>query len=70
MKSVDEIENQRNKKKEAELRKFMYQLDTVGEILYNNLDYDGVWEVIENFEELRIRYYVLHHEYEEKMKEV
>jgi len=58
MNICDTLEYQRSKKRLASLEKLLHQLDTVGEILYNNLEYDGIWDLIERFEELRIKYYV------------
>jgi len=68
MEMMDELEFQKNRRKEAELRKFVSQLDTMGEMLYNNLEYNGVWDLVEKFEELRIKYYTEHYEYEEILK--
>lgn len=54
--------------KEAELRGLLLDLDSVAELLYNNLSYSGVWKTIQLFEEVRIEYYVLHHEYNSIVK--
>lgn len=68
MELMDEIKLQKLKNKEAELRNFLYQLDTIGEILYNNLEYPGVLDYAEKFEDLRIKYYLEHYEYEDAIK--
>ena len=47
---------------------FLFQLDNVAEILYDNLEYPEIWDLIENLEEIRVKYYVLFHEYNQVVK--
>lgn len=50
-------------KKVKELHKLLKQLDSVGDLLYDNLEYGQIWDLIMHFEETRVHYYVEYHEY-------
>lgn len=56
------------KKKKEELQTFLTQLDHFCDILYNNINKKGVWELIEKIEEVRVENYVLWHEYDQISK--
>lgn len=51
------------KNKVKELKSLLLQLDKAADILYNNLSYSGVWNLIQHLEETRIQYYIEYHEY-------
>lgn len=55
-------------KRNQELEILLLQLDLVANLLYNNLEYDGVFELIQDFEELRLKYYLEHYENEVLIK--
>lgn len=67
MEFQDELELKRISRKEKELRKFVSQLDTIGEILYNNLEYEGVWDLLMKLEDTRVRYYIEHYDTEAEL---
>jgi len=64
----DGLEYKRAKKKVTDLKKFLFQLDTIGEILYNNLDKDDIWDLINKFEDVNIKHYLEFHEYDEILR--
>lgn len=43
---------------EPKLKMFIYQLDTMTDMLYNNLEYEGIWDVLNKMEDVRIKYYL------------
>ena len=53
------------KKKVKELEKLLKDLDSIGNILYDNLNYGHVWDLISAYEEVLITYYVEYHEYQQ-----
>lgn len=69
MKVVDAFEYKRAKEKRDKLKHLLKELDLVGEILYNNMEYSGVWELIKHLEEIRIYYYIDFHEANEIVKQ-
>lgn len=58
----DELELKRMKNKAEKLANWLSQLDTICDLLYNSLEYDGVWEVIDKLEDVRVRYYIEHYD--------
>jgi len=65
---IDVFEYKYAKRKRDELQKFLNELDIIGESLYSNLSYKGVWDLISKFEEVRINNYILWHEYDQIVK--
>lgn len=47
---------------EPKLKMFIYQLDTMTDMLYNNLEYEGIWDVLNKMEDVRIKYYLRYDE--------
>lgn len=58
MKVYDSIEYQRAKKRSEELKNLLYQLDTIGDLLYNVIEHDGIWSIVDKFEDVRMKYYM------------
>jgi len=68
MSVYNSLEYKRAKKQRDKLKKLLTELDFVGEVLYNNLDYSRIWDLIQDFEEVRIEYYVQYEFYEQIVK--
>lgn len=68
MSVVDVFEYKYAKRKRDEIESFLIQIDTICDILYNNLEYKGVWGLIDKIEDVRIENYVLWHEYDQIIK--
>lgn len=68
MSVYNSLEYKRAKKERDKLKKLLTELDFVGEVLYNNLDYSKIWDLIQIFEEVRIEYYVQYEFYEQIVK--
>lgn len=49
-------------KRAKELKVFLTELDGICDILYNRLQYKGVWETLMSLEEVRVQYVVEHYE--------
>lgn len=56
--SVINLEYKKSKKRVQELKGFLLKLDSICDTLYNNLEYDGVWESLMKLEDVRIKYYI------------
>ncbi len=41
-----------------DLSVFLIELDSVCDILYNRMEYDGVFDVLMTLEDVRVRYYI------------
>ncbi len=55
--SIQEAKQLKQAKKEYErLEKLMEELDTVSEILYNNLDDGGIWSLLKHLESIKFDY--------------
>lgn len=67
MKVIDSFEYKRTKEKIKELESFLSQLDTVSDLLYNNMNKKGVWDILMLIEEVRIENYVLYYEYKRSL---
>lgn len=61
--SIISLEYKKSKKRTQELKSFLLKLDSICDTLYNNLEYDGVWEALMKVEDVRIKYYVEFFEY-------
>jgi len=59
----DSLEYKRSKNRAKELKGLLIQLDKVADILYDNLSYSGVWNLIQHLEDTRIQYYIEYHEH-------
>ena len=70
MKVYNGLEYKRTKRERDKLEKLLKDLDFVGEVLYNNLDYKRVWELIRHYEEVRIYYFVQYEFYNRKLKNI
>lgn len=64
MKVYDTFAYKQAQKRVDELETLLIQLDLIANILYNNVQYNGVWDLIEDFEEVRLKYYLEHYENE------
>lgn len=64
MSIIDTFEYKHAKKKREELRNFLFQLDTICEMLYDDINRNGVWDLIQHIEEIRLENYMLWHEYD------
>ena len=61
---INDIGKYRKAKKELDkLNHLIPELDKVVDILYNNLEYSGVWKLLNVVEETRVHYYMKRHEY-------
>ena len=56
MSKVVNFKNKKEIRRLQDLDLLLNDLDLVGEILYNNLEYDGIFKLIEQLEELRFIY--------------
>jgi hypothetical protein len=64
VKIYDIMEYQRSQKRAKELKSLLFELDSVADVLYNNINYNGVWDLLQHFEEVRIKYYVEFYEHD------
>lgn len=62
--SVININYKQSERKAQELKELLLDIDRVCDILYNRLDYEGVWETILCLEDVRVQYYVEWFEHE------
>lgn len=69
MKVIDSFEYKRAKKEVKELKTLLTQLDTVADMLYNNISRKGVWDLLMKLEEVRLENYILFHEYSNTIKQ-
>lgn len=68
MSVINVFEYKHAKKKREEIEAFLLQLDTMCDTLYNNLDKKGVWQLVNQIENVRIENYVLWYEYDQITK--
>lgn len=66
--SVLPIEGKLAEKKAQELRGLICDLDSICDILYSRLDYSGIWDVLMELEEVRVKYYTEFFEYDQLAK--
>ena len=57
------FEGKQAEKKAEELKALLIDLDSVCDILYNRLDYSGIWEALMELEDVRVKYYLEYFEY-------
>ena len=69
MNVTNAFEWKRAKVKRDKLHKLLLELDKVGDVLYNNIEHGGVWEIIKKYEEVRINYYVEFYEWDQIVKQ-
>lgn len=62
--SVISLDYKKSKNRAKELKSFLLKLDSVCDVLYDNLNYDGMWDVIDKIESVRVKYYLEYHEYQ------
>ena len=68
MKVIDVFEYKRAREKRDKLKHLLTELDSVGDILYNNLEYSAMWKLIQELETIRVQYYVEFYEWDQIVK--
>ena len=58
------LEYKKSKKRAAELKAFLLELDLICDKLYNKLEFTGVWEALNRLEDVRIQYYTEFYEHD------
>ena len=67
MSGVYNIDDKKAEKRIIQLTEFLIELDSVCDILYNRLEYDGIYSSLMKLEDVRIMYYVELREHEEAL---
>lgn len=62
------IDHKKSEKRARELKSFLLELDSVCDKLYNRLEYEGIWDLLMDLEDVRIKYYVEYYEHQEIIK--
>lgn len=57
------LEYKKSKKRAEEIHGFLLELDLVADILYNRLEFSGVWETLMKLEDVRVQYYTEFYEH-------
>lgn len=69
MSDVYSLEAKKAKKEAERIKEFLFELDSVCDTLYNRLEYDGIWDVLMQLENVRINYYIQFYEYDNISKD-
>jgi len=58
MSDIYDINTKHREKNVKKLNDFLIELDSICDKLYNRLEFSGVWDVLLELEDVRVRYYV------------
>lgn len=62
------LEYKKSEKRAKELKAFLLKLDSICDILYDNLEFSGTWDALMKLEDVRIRYYTEFYEHDRIIK--
>jgi hypothetical protein len=69
MNNVYDLEYKQSEKRSEELKTFLLELDSICDILYNRLEFVGVWDSLMKLEDVRVKYYIEFYEHDQIVKQ-